>query len=82
MSDDFMREFLVFKVICADCGATMKMGYDRNKSGPSYSEGEPTGAAMVQNSVRVHPCDSCARPAREIKRAISTLLDAVNGGAA
>jgi hypothetical protein len=68
------REFLVTKFKCAACGGMLKLSYEALKTGSDYSEGEPTGAAMVQQIVAVEPCFQCTKPAREVSQALNTLI--------
>lgn len=65
------REFLVTKFACAACGSLLTIEYA--KPSCSYAEGEPTGAAMVEQTVLVKPCKECMRPVEEVKRALQTL---------
>jgi hypothetical protein len=71
---DAIREFLVTKFACAECGGPLNLSYTMPKGGAGYREGEPTGAAMVQQTVAVHPCSKCTAPAREVSAAVSTLM--------
>lgn len=68
------REFLVTKFKCAACGGLLKLSYEAPKNGIDYAEGEPTGAAMVQQIVAIEPCFQCMKPVREVKQALKTLL--------
>lgn len=74
------REFLVTKFKCAACGGLLKLSYEAPKTGIAYAEGEPTGAAMVQQIVAIEPCFQCAKPVNDVRQALKTLL--MHGGAA
>ncbi len=73
MADDFMRNHLVIKFKCVECGEMLKLSYDIPK-GSNYIEGEPTGAAMVGQVIGVHPCEGCLAPARKLQEAVKTLI--------
>lgn len=70
------REFLITKFACATCGNKLELatGAAPNGNWRSHSEGEPTGAAMVQQVVAVVPCRTCTEPAREVTRAVTMLM--------
>ena len=74
------REFLVTKFKCAACGGLLTLSYEAPKTGVDYAEGEPTGAAMVQQVVAIEPCFQCIKPVNEVKQALKILL--THGGAA
>ena len=44
------------------------------KNGGKYAEGEPTGAAMVQQIITVNPCECTLAPLNEMRKAVKTLL--------
>jgi len=69
-----MREFLVTKFVCATCGGNLKLTYDVPKCAGHHANGEPTGAAMVQQLVAVEPCAPCLRPLEEMRNAARTLF--------
>lgn len=75
MSDDFMRNQLVTKFKCVACGNMLKLSYDVPK-GNNYTEGEPTGAAMVGVVIGIHPCEGCLAPARKLQDAVKALIAA------
>lgn len=70
------REFLVMKFACQACGSKLSLSYDKPKPGRGYSEGEPTGAAMVEQCVVVEPCKKCFEPMEKLKHAIATMIQA------
>ena len=70
---DGMREYLVIKLQCAVCGTNLKMTYKEPNCRADYAEGEPTGAAMVQTSIAVKPCELCSAETDRIKNAVSVL---------
>lgn len=74
------RQFLVTKFKCSACGGLLDLNYNAPKNCSDYAEGEPTGAAMVQQFVAIDPCHQCMRPARDVQQALKTLLTV--GGAA
>lgn len=73
MSDDYMRTSLVLKLICSECGRLLNMSYSKPKEIKGdgyisdYSKDEPTGAAMVQNKITVHPCGCSLRAQEDIE---------------
>lgn len=71
-----MREFLVTKFVCARCGSKLAITYNVPKGSGQYLENEPTGAHMVEQLVAVEPCESCAKPMEELRKAVQTLLSA------
>jgi hypothetical protein len=77
MSDnkDWMRTHLVTKFICADCGTNLHLSYDRPKGNSRCVQGEPTGAAMVESLISIHPCQNCMAPLEKIKSAVKTLSE-------
>lgn len=75
-----MRQFLVTKLVCSKCGENMNMTYDLPTNSRHYAEGEPTGAAMVEQRVAVEPCQTCARPAVAIEHAVEAYLKARKEG--
>lgn len=70
-----IREFLVTKFICAKCGANLRIEKSSGERCTKFAEGEPTGAAMVELSVFVHPCECITRETETIRSAISTLVE-------
>jgi hypothetical protein len=73
------RDFLVTKFVCAKCGTNLSLTYDVPTHAGSYSQGEPTGATMVEQLVAVDPCEKCLKPLEQVRSAISILMK--NGGA-
>lgn len=67
------REFLVMKMVCAQCGSTLSLSYDTPKSGSNYAEGQPSGAFMVEKLVAIEPCRPCMEPLRRLQEALETL---------
>lgn len=72
------REFLVTKMVCAKCGSNLSLSYETPQGAGRYSDGEPTGAAMVRQVVAVEPCQPCMEPMQKLQEALATL----KGGAA
>jgi hypothetical protein len=70
------RQFLITKFVCASCGEVLELTYDKppTNSGGRYFEGEPTGVAMVQQTVSVLPCACATRPLEEMRKAADTLF--------
>lgn len=69
-----MREFLVTKLVCSKCGDNLQLTYNvPNGAGP-HSDGEPTGAAMVQIRVAVEPCQCVVRRIARAQAAVRELL--------
>ena len=71
-----MREFLITKLVCSKCGSNLQLTYNAPKGAGRYADGEPTGAAMVQQVVAVEPCECATRPLEEIRLAAKVLLGA------
>ena len=71
-----MREFLITKLVCSKCGNNLNLTYDAPKGAGRYAEGEPTGAAMVQQVVAIEPCECATRPLEEMRRAVKVLFGA------
>lgn len=71
-----MREFLVTKLVCAKCGSNLQLTYDAPKGAGDYSEGEPTGAVMVEQLVAVEPCRRCLKPLEDLRAAARVLAEA------
>ena len=71
-----MREFLITKFVCSKCGNNLRLTYDAPKGAGRYADGEPTGAAMVQQTVAIEPCECATRPLEEIRNAARALLGA------
>lgn len=70
-----MREFLITKFVCSECGNNLNLTYDIPKNAGRYAEGEPTGAARVQQLVGIEPCHVCRKPLDEIKAALTLLRE-------
>lgn len=70
------REFLLTKFVCASCGEALELTYDKPPASAQglYSEGQPTGAAMVQQLVSVLPCECATRPLEEMRKVADTLF--------
>lgn len=71
---DHMRTHLVTKFICSECGELLTLSYAKPKYA-KYAEGEPTGAAMVENVITIHPCRKCTESVNKLKTAIKTLME-------
>lgn len=71
-----MREFLITKMVCAKCGSNLQLTYDAPKGAGRYADGEPTGAATVQQVVAVEPCQKCLAPLEELRAAAKVLFGA------
>lgn len=69
------RQYLVLKPVCANCGSNLNLTYDAPKGAGQYAEGEPTGAAMVEQLVGVEPCDRCMEPLHRARKAMAALLE-------
>lgn len=70
------RQFLVTKFKCAVCGGVLNLTYDKPQNARTtgnYCEGEPTGAAMVEQHVYVEPCVTCFEPVKQVRGALKTL---------
>ena len=81
-ADNFMREYLVTKFACANCGQRLNLSYRPKECAatrPGYVMGEPTGAAMVEQVVYLEPCEACLAPARDAQRAMQTLVKIAGG---
>lgn len=70
------REFLITKFVCSKCGNNLQLTYDVPKNAGKYANGEPTGAAMVQQIVPIEPCECSTRPLEEMRRAAKVLMTA------
>ena len=69
-----MREFLITKFVCADCGSNLELSTEKPKVYASkYSDGEPSGAYMLQQLVPLHPCHVCMKPLLAMREALKTL---------
>jgi hypothetical protein len=77
-NNDLIREFLITKFICADCGNNLQLSYENKKATTNYSEGEPTGAAMVMTVVSVHPCAKCRGKYDKFKQCIEAIITPEN----
>ena len=71
-----MREFLITKIVCSVCGNNLELNYVAPVGSGKYAEGEPTGAAMVQQLVSVEPCKKCSAPLEEMRKAVRVLVNA------
>ena len=71
-----MREFLITKLVCSKCGSNLQLTYNAPKGAGRYADGEPTGAAMVQQVVAVEPCECATRPLEKMRLAAKVLLGA------
>jgi len=69
-----MREFLVTKFVCSDCGRNLKLSCKLPERAGQYAEGEPTGAAMVQQVVAIEPCQCITKKLGAISHAVDVLL--------
>ena len=69
-----MRTFLITKMVCAKCGSNLQLTYDMPKGAAEYADGEPAGAAMVEQFVVVEPCKKCLAPMEEMRKAARALL--------
>jgi hypothetical protein len=67
------REFLVTKMVCAKCGSNLSLTYEVPMGSGRYAEGEPTGAAMVQQVVAVESCKTCMEPLHRLQQALAIL---------
>lgn len=68
------REFLITKFVCSECGNNLRLTYETPEGAGVYADGEPTGAAMVQQVVAIEPCEVATRPLEEMRRAAKVLL--------
>ena len=68
------REFLVTKFVCSDCSRNLQLAEVQNKVVDKYSEGEPTGAAMIKQVVSVVPCVCVTRKLEDLKAAARTFV--------
>lgn len=75
------REFLITKFACAKCGGGLELSYDLPNHVDEHREGEPTGAAMVQQVVAIKPCFVCMKPSKEVAAALRTILTAAKESA-
>lgn len=71
-----MREFLITKFVCSNCGKNLQLTYDVPKGAGQYVDGEPTGASIVQQIVAIEPCECTIRPLEEMRAAAKVLLGA------
>ena len=69
-----MREFLITKFVCSKCGSNLNLSYDEPKGAGRYADGEPTGAAMLQQVVAIDPCECIVQPFEEMRQAVNVLL--------
>ena len=72
-----MREFLLTKFVCSQCGSNLRLTYAVPKAAGQYAEGEPTGADMVHQLVAIEPCVKCTPPVSKIKAALTHLLESI-----
>ena len=70
-----MREFLITKFVCAKCGDNLELTYDKPSGAVRHADGEPTGAAKVEQVVVVEPCRRCLEPLENVRRAIGVLKE-------
>lgn len=68
------REYLITKFVCAKCGTNLQLSYDVPKGAGRYSNGEPTGAAMVEKLVAIEPCEVCMEPLEAMKKAFKKAM--------
>jgi hypothetical protein len=69
-----MREFLITKFVCADCGNNLELSTVKPQPYASkHSQGEPSGAYMLQQLVPLHPCRVCMQPLFAMRDALKTL---------
>jgi len=71
-----MREFLITKFVCSKCGSNLKLTYELPKGSSQHTDGEPTGAAMVEQRIAIEPCQCVQRPLNDVRHAVKALLDA------
>lgn len=71
-----MRQFLITKMVCSECGNTLELTYDIPTTGSNYSVGEPTGANMVEQLIAVMPCETCKRPIDNLIAAAKVIANA------
>ena len=69
-----MRDFLVTSFACAKCGSTLKLSYELPKQANGHVKGAPTGAAMVHKVIAVEPCETCMKPAEDLRAAVQAIL--------
>lgn len=76
-----MRDFLVTKLCCYECGRPLELTYDEPKRKASdYCDGEPTGAHMVQVKVSVMPCQCLRSDIDGVRRAVKALAELAASG--
>lgn len=71
-----MREFLVTKFVCAACGSNLELATEMPKTS-RYSEGQPSGAFMLEQLVSVKPCQKCMKPLDGMRQAMKTLMEGI-----
>lgn len=71
------RQYLVTVFRCSACGEPMTISYE-GKRGASVSDGH-TGAAKVEQTVHVDPCQGCLKPMRDLKDAMSKIAPFLTG---
>jgi len=69
-----VREFLVTKFVCSECGRNLKLADDTPKGAGRHAEGEPTGFARVQQLVAIEPCECITQKLGAVSHAIDVLL--------
>ncbi|HTH45555.1 MAG TPA: hypothetical protein VL528_10795 [Oxalicibacterium sp.] len=78
MSNDYMRFNLVTKFVCTNCGHQLALSHDAPRGlGIEYApdkEDGITGAAKVEQSIGVHPCQNCYTKATAPLRALREAL--------
>lgn len=77
MDNDCMRYNLVTKFSCAICGSPLRVSYAKPKALDLHPEANDgiTGAAKVEMTISVHPCDKCYKDA---VRPLHLLSEALN----
>ena len=76
-----MRNFLVTKFICAECGRLLELTRKTVGGHPlPYAEGEPSGAYMTEQTVGIVPCECVTRKLEAIRGAAKMLFDAAENG--
>lgn len=71
---DSDREFLITKLVCAQCGRILKLSYPEGRKSIPSVDGEPTGSDKVEMAVHVWPCETCYAPVERVKFALSELV--------
>ena len=71
-----MRNFLVTKLICSDCGKVLTLS-DKQGCFSSYADGEPTGALKVDQTISVVPCECKNNQIEAMRNAAKILFSAI-----